>query len=612
MKVAAIYRVSTDKQVRRDGEDTIPVQRGAVRAFIAERPGWMLVQEYAEEGVSGFKVSAEDRDVLQQALRDARAGRWQALVVFKADRLSRNSLEYPVVLDRFRRIGVAVWSVKDGAGGRLLALDSQMDKFIRFLEGWQAETESQNTSIRVSEAMLQMARQGRWTGGPVPYGFRPNPERRPRSDTPALAVDPEQAAVVRLMVRLYLDERMGCKLIATELNRRGIANPPTGKPWDDQRVRRILHNPIIAGLPAYNRTRPAGAGRTWKNPYRLEEFVVPRDAAGSLAPLPAYQIVPLAQWLRLQDAMRSGRPGRTASPGTGPVRYGVTARVRAAEGLLTGLVFCGHCGAALSVTSTRYRQVRRDGGVTITRRPYYICNTHLRRGKAYCAGQRTYGRKRLEQAVRRQLEHLLTLMDQTELAAMLETGVALGREQTAEQQRHLEAELRRAERALAGWLDRMDAHLGDPENSPYSEAILGARIRDARERCESLRQALDERVRRERHAAVTRDQVDEFVAIAPHWWACLTQADAQEQKLLIRDVVERIIVQRDDLEIRFRVDLAAFLPRARELAAGGLGEAPPRLAAGAAAAHAGEPRPAVLRCSWNLTGGTDPAWRPHT
>lgn len=82
MKVAAIYRVSTEKQVRREGDESIPVQRVAVREFVARQPGWSLVQEYAEEGVSGFKVSASDRDVLQQAFRDARAGLWQALPVW--------------------------------------------------------------------------------------------------------------------------------------------------------------------------------------------------------------------------------------------------------------------------------------------------------------------------------------------------------------------------------------------------------------------------------------------------------------------------------------------------------------------------------------------------
>lgn len=97
---------------------------------------------------------------------------WQVLVVYKADRLSRNSFEYPVVLDRFSRIGCEVWSVKDAVGGKLLALDTRMDKFVRFLEGWQAETESKNTSIRVSEAMLQLAKQGKWSGGPTPYGYR--------------------------------------------------------------------------------------------------------------------------------------------------------------------------------------------------------------------------------------------------------------------------------------------------------------------------------------------------------------------------------------------------------------------------------------------------------
>ena len=527
MRVAAIYRVSTEKQLRRDGDDSIPVQRAAVRAFIATQPGWELVQEYAEEGVSGYKRSAADRDVLQQAMADAKAGKWEALLLFKADRLSRNSLEYPVVLDRFSRLGCQVWSVADAPGGKLLALDTQMDKFVRFLEGWQAETESKNTSIRVSAAMEQLARQGRWSGGPPPYGYRLNPHRRPKSETPALIIAPDEAALIRLMVSLYLDERMGSKRLAAELNEQGYRTP-SGRPWDDQRVRRILSNPIIAGLPAYGRP-PSGSGR-----FDLSGFILPRDEAGNLKPVPAYQIVPLERWLALVRAMRQNS---ATAPHPAPARHGVSAQSRAAGALLTGLLICGHCGARLAADTGRYRLPRRDGSVTLAKRVYYICQTHSRRGRPWCDGQRTYGQKRLEQVVGEQLGRLFAGLGPIEASDPLDDPCAAER-------RRLRAELRKAERIQAGWLARVDGYLADPDASPYNEAILSAKIREAGERLATLQQRL---AKAEEAITPTRP------AAATSAWTLFGQAPLAEQKLLLRELIEVIIIRREGIEIRFAI-----------------------------------------------------------
>ena len=64
-RVCCLYRVSTTKQVDHDelNQADIPVQRKACREF-AEKMGWIIVGEEQEAGVSGFKVSADDRDKL--------------------------------------------------------------------------------------------------------------------------------------------------------------------------------------------------------------------------------------------------------------------------------------------------------------------------------------------------------------------------------------------------------------------------------------------------------------------------------------------------------------------------------------------------------------------
>ena len=65
-RVYCLYRVSTDKQVDYDNKSQadIPMQRKACHRF-AEEKGWTIIHEEQEDGVSGHKVRAENRDKLQ-------------------------------------------------------------------------------------------------------------------------------------------------------------------------------------------------------------------------------------------------------------------------------------------------------------------------------------------------------------------------------------------------------------------------------------------------------------------------------------------------------------------------------------------------------------------
>lgn len=63
-RVCCLYRVSTKGQVDK-AENDIPMQKKACHEF-AESKGWTIIKEHAELGVSGFKVSAADRDELQE------------------------------------------------------------------------------------------------------------------------------------------------------------------------------------------------------------------------------------------------------------------------------------------------------------------------------------------------------------------------------------------------------------------------------------------------------------------------------------------------------------------------------------------------------------------
>ena len=111
-RVYCLYRVSTAQQVD-VVKDDIPMQRIACHDFAA-RMGWTILVEKEEKGISGFKVSAEKRDAIQELKEAALHKEFDVLLVFMFDRLGRIENETPFVLEWFADHGIEVWSVNEG------------------------------------------------------------------------------------------------------------------------------------------------------------------------------------------------------------------------------------------------------------------------------------------------------------------------------------------------------------------------------------------------------------------------------------------------------------------------------------------------------------------
>lgn len=109
-RAALSYRVSTKGQV---DHDDIPMQKIACRKF-AQEHRWRVVLEKAEKGVSGSKVSASKRDVIQELRSEASKGNFDILLVYMFDRLGRIESETPFVLEWFVQHGIQMWSTHEG------------------------------------------------------------------------------------------------------------------------------------------------------------------------------------------------------------------------------------------------------------------------------------------------------------------------------------------------------------------------------------------------------------------------------------------------------------------------------------------------------------------
>lgn len=354
LRVACLYRVSTTKQVdyNEQNQADIPVQRKACHEF-CDRMGWTIVIEEKEDGVSGFKVSANDRDKIQTLKQYAEQGKFDVLLVFMFDRIGRRAEETPFVVEWFVKHGIQVWSVNEGEQ----KIDSHVDRLTNYIRFWQADGESQKTSMRTKAALDQMVQEGRFRGGIAPYGYKLVPSgvlNKRKHEVYKLEVDENEARVVRMMYDLCVGSGYGRFKVANFLSSMGIKTRD-GKNWHEATVGRILHSDLYIGILHNGDTRS-------------DIF-------------PELQIIPPETFELVQKLMEE-RAADCNALRTMPLNT-------KGQSLLSGNVFCGHCGGRLTLTTNGTVRINAAGERVGRKRIRYVCYNKTRK-RNDCNGQTGY------------------------------------------------------------------------------------------------------------------------------------------------------------------------------------------------------------------------------
>ena len=103
MKAALYARVSTTQH----GQD-VELQLQELRN-VAQQRGWTCTV-YSDVGISGAK---RDRPALDRLMRDARAGKFQIVAVWRFDRFARSTAHLVTALEEFRHLGIHFVSLRD-------------------------------------------------------------------------------------------------------------------------------------------------------------------------------------------------------------------------------------------------------------------------------------------------------------------------------------------------------------------------------------------------------------------------------------------------------------------------------------------------------------------
>ena len=385
-RVNCLLRVSSRQQLR--GDD-IPVQRSECRNYIDSHEDWYFQKEYVEKAVSGFKTALKDRDILQEILADAKSESFDVLLVYMSDRIGRKEDESPFFVTTLNKLGIEVWSVKEGQ----IKTQEHIDKLLNYIRFWQAEGESRKTGARVKDAQETFVRAGKFVGGYAPFGYRLEYSGAISNHGRALkklVVNEEQIPIIEKIYDYAVRFQYGDLKIAKALNEEKIPAPKDI--WKAGTIARILQNPVYMGYLAYNRRK-----RNEKNG-RLERIPMEQWILSNL-PNPELVIVPETIWWQAQKLREARRPTCQAGTERGPNRQTAIPRITVTGQLtLLGLVYCGSCGGRLTNGSKYNYWTTRAGEKRKSYVGRYRCLNQTI-GSLQCSGKPGYAAKELETIV---------------------------------------------------------------------------------------------------------------------------------------------------------------------------------------------------------------------
>ena len=217
--------------------NSLHAQREACEAYIASQKheGWHLVKTHYDDG--GFSGGNMERPALKQLLEDIEAGKVNAVIVYKVDRLTRSLTDFAKIIERFDKNGISFVSVTQqfnttSSMGRLT-----LNVLLSF-----AQFEREVTGERIRDKIAASKKKGMWMGGFIPLGY----DLKDRK----LMINAKEAQTVQHIYRLYLE--LGCvRLLKEDLDKEGIHSKVRGqKPgcsFSRGILYKILSNPIYIG-----------------------------------------------------------------------------------------------------------------------------------------------------------------------------------------------------------------------------------------------------------------------------------------------------------------------------------------------------------------------------
>ena len=315
-------------------EQSIEGQLRVCREY-AEKNGIKIIEEYIDRAMTGTN---DNRPAFLRMIEDSKKKQFEKILVYKLDRFSRNRYDNAIYKHKLQQYGVKVISateiISDTPEGMIM--ESLLEMF--------AELYSKDLSQKVKRGMRENVLKGLTIGGRVLYGYKVENKK--------VVIDEEKAPAVKIMFEDYAQGKSKTEIV-NKLNNLGYRTNK-GKKFTTNSLQDKLKNEKYLGY--------------YKNEYIESENYFP-------------QIIDKVTFNKVQDRLKHNQ------------RFGGKSKINF---ILSGKLYCGHCGASMIGTS----------GTSHTGKihTYYTC---LERNKRHSCNKKIENKDKLENDIIRFLKNKL-------------------------------------------------------------------------------------------------------------------------------------------------------------------------------------------------------------
>ncbi len=362
MKIAAYCRVSTEKEAQ---IDSLEKQIEFFNEF-TKKNGYELYKLYADEGISGKQI--KHRKQFQQMMQDAKAKKFDKVVVKDVSRFARNTVDLLQSVRELKSYNVQVDFLNNGEvmeGG---------SEFILTILGAMAQQESANMSKRVKFGKDITAKKGRVPN--LVFGYDKIPDERY-----TLKINEEESKIVKEIFESYVYKGIGTTKIAWNLNDRGIRTKKTKSKWVQTSIVRMLKNPIYTGRVTNKKSEVTDFITGTRKELPEEEWIVVEK--------PEMRIISDELFNRAQELLEQRSN-----------EFKLNNKREKTEYVFSTLIYCKHCGYSFRRIKRKYTA---DGPEYIR----WVCSGRNSMGVNHCPNTTVIDEEELLNAIKIYLKSII-------------------------------------------------------------------------------------------------------------------------------------------------------------------------------------------------------------
>ncbi len=541
-RVRMLLRVSSNQQLDADGD--LNIQMDINKDYILKHDNWVLDnKEYFEGGISGYKNSVKDRNVLQEALKDAANKEYDILIVYKDDRIGRRMWETGFYVMQLKSYGVDVYTTKDGC----ISPENNdiMGQMMLALRYGNAQKSSSDTGQRVKDTACKLARQGKFLGGRAPYGYQlvlSNEISKHGRALHKLKIVPEQADVVKYIYNLSFNKEFGSSKIAKTLNEdKRYKKLAPNDFWKSGTITSILTNPIYCGITAYKRREKTdgkyhkiGSGN-WIYADNVNKDIM---------------VIDIDLWNKVQKK----RTNRSVKYKNSLEAKGVKVLAHNNGMLpLIDVAYCGYCGKKLTNGSKyNYWTIKGTGEKKASKTPVYKCQNAWS-GIPHNKIKQFKGDK-FENIIFKYIAgYISKLQDNTYIFEQISDNNKKQKKLAERKINNLKRDIEKNIKDIEIMKEHIPAAMSG--QYPLSVGIIADTIKKFEKEQREKENELSGLLVQYDNMKVNYKDWDDICGIIPDWQDVFYNTDRETKRVLINMAVDKIYITNEEIKIQFKINL---------------------------------------------------------